>query len=230
MLVLDDLHSADQASLLLLEFLARELRESRLLVVGSYRDTEITRQHALTVTVARLSREPVFQRQVLRGSTQGDLRDLSVPTTGVQLPQELANAIYARTEGNPFFMTEVINLLSDSGELADGHPGRPEALRIPEGARGVIGQRLNRLSDQGNEVLTTASIIGRAFDFQLLLGLMSEITEDRLLQLVEEAASLNIREALRWLYPTSTAKYWEIRQLQRCLGRLKNPETGSTAS
>ena len=67
MLVLDDLHWADKSSLLLLEFLARELGGSRLLLVGCYRDTEISRQHTLMETLARLSREPVFRRQMLRG-------------------------------------------------------------------------------------------------------------------------------------------------------------------
>ena len=67
MLVLDDLHWADRSSLLLLEFLARELGESRLLLVGCFRDTELSRQHPLAETSARLSREPVFRRQVLGG-------------------------------------------------------------------------------------------------------------------------------------------------------------------
>ena len=67
MLVLDDLHWADRSSLMLLGFLARQLGDSRLLLVGCYRDTELSRQHPLAETLAQLSREPVFRRQVLRG-------------------------------------------------------------------------------------------------------------------------------------------------------------------
>ena len=70
MLVLDDLHWADRASLLLLEHLTRELGESRLLLVGCYRDTDISRQHTLAETLAQVSREPVFRRQSLRGLEQ----------------------------------------------------------------------------------------------------------------------------------------------------------------
>ena len=131
MLVLGDLHWADQSSLRLLEFLARELGDSRFLLVGCYRDTELSRQHTLADTLARLSREPGFSRQVLRGLGQDELGQLIEATTGVQLSQELTGTLYAHTEGNPFFMTEVIRLLSESGELTGGGTCIPGRMRIP---------------------------------------------------------------------------------------------------
>ena len=196
MLVLDDLHWTDRSSLLLLEFLARELVESRILLVGCYRDTDLSRQHTLTETLAQLSREPVFRRQVLRGLGQDDLGEFIKSTTGVQLPQNLTDTLYVHTEGNPFFMTEIIRLLSESGELTPDHIGTPEGIKIPDGVREVIGQRLNRLSEYCNEVLTTASIIGREFDFRLLNILNGEISEEQLLQAVEEAVSFHLIEAV----------------------------------
>ena len=194
MLVLDDLHWADQSSLRLLEFVARESGESRLLLVGCYRDTELSRQHTLAETLAQLSREPVFRRQALRGLGQDELGQFIEATTGVQLSQELTGTLYAHTEGNPFFMTEVIRLLSDSGEMTSGHIGTSEGLKIPEGVREVIGQRLNRLSELCNQVLTTASIIGREFDFNLLIRLIGEGPEDRVLEAVEEALAARVIE------------------------------------
>ena len=194
MMVLDDLHWADRSSLLLLEFLARELGEARILLVGCYRDTDLSRQHILTETLAQLSREPVFRRQVLRGLSQDDLGEFINLTTGVQLPQNLNDTLFAHTEGNPFFMTEIIRLLSESGELTAEHIGTPEGIKIPAGVREVIGQRLNRLSERCNEVLTTASIIGREFDFRLLNILNGEIFEQQLLQSVEEAVSFHLIE------------------------------------
>jgi DNA-binding CsgD family transcriptional regulator/tetratricopeptide (TPR) repeat protein len=194
MLVLDDLHWADRSSLLLLEFLARELGEARILLVGCYRDTDLSRQHILTETLAQLSREPVFRRQVLRGLGQDDLEEFISLTTGVQLPQNLTDTLYAHTEGNPFFMTEIIRLLSESGEFTAGHIGTLEGTKIPDGVREVVGQRLNRLSERCNEVLTTASIIGREFDFRLLNILNGEISEEGLLQAVEEAVSFHLIE------------------------------------
>ena len=111
-----------------------------------------------------------------------------MPTTG------LVEALYSRTEGNPFFMTEVIRLLSESGELTAGHVGTPAGLRIPEGVREVIGQRLNRLSDQCNQALVIASLIGREFDFKLLHTLSVEETEGRVLEALEEAITAGIIE------------------------------------
>ena len=194
MLVLDDLHWADRSSLLLLEFLARELGSSRLLLVGCYRDTELSRQHPLAETTARLSREPVFRRQVLGGLGQDELGRFVEATTGVQSSQELTNTLHARTEGNPFFMTEVVRLLSESGDLTVGHIGAPEGLKIPEGVREVIGQRLNRLSDECNQLLTNASFVGREFEFRLLSILSGELSEDQLLQAVDEAVSFHLIE------------------------------------
>ena len=194
MLVRDDLHWADRSSLLLLEFLARELGDCRILLVACYRDTELSRQHTLADTLAQLSREPTFRRQVLRGLGLDELGQFVEATTGVQLSQELTGTLYAHTEGNPFFMTEVIRLLSESGELTAEHIGTPVGLRIPEGVREVIGQRLNRLSEHCNEVLTTASIIGRGFDFRLLNILNGEMSEKQLLQAVDEAASFHLIE------------------------------------
>ena len=194
MLVLDDLHWADRSSLQLLEFLARELGESRLLLVGCYRDTELSRQHPLSETLAQLSREPVFRRQILRGLGQDELGQFIESTTGVQLSQDLTDTLYAHTEGNPFFMTEVVRLLSEDGELIDRDISSGDGIRIPEGVREVIGQRLNRLSEPCNQVLSTASIIGREFDFRLLVSLNKESTEDGTLEAVEDALAARVIE------------------------------------
>ena len=98
--------------------------------------------------------------------------------------------MYSHTEGNPFFMTEVIKLLSESGVLTAERIDSSEGLRIPEGVREVIGQRLYRLSERCNEVLTTASVVGREFDFRLLSNLIEEGAGDTVLEAFEEAPPL----------------------------------------
>jgi predicted ATPase len=148
LLVLDDLHWADKPSLLLLQFLARELGSSRLLVLGCYRDVELSRQHPLSETLAQLSREPVFQRQPLRGLSPEDAKGFIKSAASMQPSQRLVEAVYTHTEGNPFFMTEVIRLLSEGGGLTWEESAGPSSIGIPEGVREVIGQRLNRLSDR----------------------------------------------------------------------------------
>jgi DNA-binding CsgD family transcriptional regulator/tetratricopeptide (TPR) repeat protein len=194
MLVLDDLHWADQPSLLLLQFLVRQLGGSRLLVVGCYRDVELSRQHPLSETLAQLAREPVFQRKLLRGLSQEETVHFIEATPGIQPPPRLGEAIYAHTEGNPFFMTELIRLLTERGELATAEIGGPQGIRIPDGVREVIGQRLNRLSVQCNQTLATASIVGREFDFKLLKALSSGVTEERLLEVIDEALEAHLVE------------------------------------
>ena len=104
MLVLEDLHWADQPSLLLLQFLAREMGGSRLLVVGTYRDVELSREHPLSATLAQLSREPGFRQEVLRGLSRQDTGEFVEVGAGIRPPQGLVESIYLQTEGNPFFM------------------------------------------------------------------------------------------------------------------------------
>ena len=122
MLVLDDLHWADRPSLLLLQFLARQLSESRLLLVGCYRDVELSRQHLVYDTLAQLSREPVFQRVLLRGISEADTAHFIGAAANIQPSPRLVEAIYTHTEGNPFSMIEVIRLLREQGKLSDERP------------------------------------------------------------------------------------------------------------
>ena len=107
-LMLDDLHWADKPSLLLLEFVARELAGARLLLIGTYRDMELSRQHPLAETLGELTRERLFQRILLRGLTQEDVSRFIEATSGITPPQGLVESVYQQTEGNPLFVTEVV--------------------------------------------------------------------------------------------------------------------------
>jgi predicted ATPase len=117
-LVLDNLHWADKSSLLLLEFLAQELGRARLLVIGPYRDVEASRQHPLSETLGELTRERPFQRVMLGGLRREDVGRFIEAATGITPPPALVDAVHTQTEGNPLFLTEVIRLLAQEGELA----------------------------------------------------------------------------------------------------------------
>jgi DNA-binding CsgD family transcriptional regulator/tetratricopeptide (TPR) repeat protein len=196
MLVLDDLHWADKPSLLLLQFLARQLGESHLLVVGCYRDLELSRQHPLSEALAQLSRLPVFQRELLLGMSQEDSGQFIEMTAGMWPSPQLLETIHAHTEGNPFFLKEMTRLLSEQGKLMTAEIGGPEGIIMPQGVREVIGQRLNRLSESCHETLTIASIIGREFDFRLLRILTDEDTDEQLLGVIDEALASRLVEEL----------------------------------
>ena len=192
MLVLDDLQWADQPSLLLLEFLAGQLPGSRILVVGTYRDIEVSRAHPLSNTLAQLARGDSYHRVELGGLESEHVGRLIGDISGAEPSQELVQAIYGHTEGNPFFMTEIIRLLAER-RLATGEPDTsgpdasgPGGLEIPQSVLEVIGQRLNRLSTGCESVLTTAAVIGRQFDFRLLGILSEETSEAQLLASMDE--------------------------------------------
>src|SRR6185369_3237309 len=91
-LVLDDLHWADQPSLLLLQFLAREMGSARLLVIGTYRDIELGREHALYQSLGDLTREPVTRRFLLRGLSEHEVERYVEMTAGMQAPADLVSA------------------------------------------------------------------------------------------------------------------------------------------
>ena len=203
--VLDNLHWADKSSLLLLEFLARELAHSHTLIVGTYRDIELSRQHPLSETLAELTRESVFQRAVLRGLSRDDVQGLIARAAGSTPPPTLVDVLHARTEGNPLFLTELVRLLLQEGELTPErwHLQQGLRLKIPEGVREVIGRRLNRLSQHCVQMLTLASVIGREFSFEETAWLLDSVSEDGLLELLDEAAAARVIEEL----PQAVGRY-----------------------
>ncbi len=190
LLVLDDLHWADRSSLLLLEFLAREIQSSPLLVLGTYRDVEVSRRHPLSETLGSLIREQHFLRVQLPGLAEREVEQLIEGAVIVRPPPGLSVAIHQRTEGNPLFVTEIIRMLPSEGL----EENQEYLTSIPEGVRDAIGRRLNRLSESCNRVLTTASVVGREFDFRLLRALMDDLTEEQMLGLVEEALEARVIE------------------------------------
>jgi class 3 adenylate cyclase len=184
-LVLDDLHWSDEPSLLLLKFVARQLADSGLLLVGTYRDVELGRHHPLARTLAELAAIQGSRRVTLRGlDTQAVERFIEM-TAGVEPPPDLAGAVHEQTEGNPFFVTEVVRLLVSEGRLEAVAAGGWE-LAIPQGVREVVGRRLDRLSEVANDVLTMAAAVGREFELDVLERL-DGVPRDELMTALEQA-------------------------------------------
>jgi tetratricopeptide (TPR) repeat protein len=196
MLHLQNLHWADKPSLLLLQHLARRFKGGRLMVVGTYRDVELDRSHPLSTVLAELRHERLYQRLSLRRLSESEVKDLIEAI----LRQKVADgcgalfvrAVLRETEGNPFFIEEVLHHLAESGGLYrhDGRwvtdAGSIAELGIPEGVRDVIGRRLSRLSETCNRALAAAAVVGREFQFELLAP-MTGLSEDEIVQAVEEA-------------------------------------------
>ena len=198
LLVLDDLHWAAKPTLLMLRHIVSSPEAMQLLVVGTYRDTDLDRTHPLGEALAELRRREHVARVSLVGLDEAGVVDFLESTAGHGLDADgvtLAHAIHAETEGNPLFVGEVLRHLAETGRIYE-KDGRwtsddPSNVGIPEGVREVIGRRLSRLSDDANETLTLAAVIGRGFELPILVGI-SELEEDRLLELVDEAVEARL--------------------------------------
>jgi predicted ATPase len=191
-LVLDDLHWADESSLLLLEFLAREITSSPVLVVAAYRDNEVSGDHPLAQSLGNPVREPHFQRLQLGGLTRQEVGEFVEARARFAVSAAAVDTLYQRTEGNPLFVGEVV------GSVPPDEMGSDEtwADTIPEAVREAILRRLNPLSENCNQLLRTASVIGRDFDLTLLRALSAEIVEDDFLAGLDEALGIRIIEPL----------------------------------
>ena len=195
-LVLEDLHWADQSSLLLLEFLSDPIGKNRVLALGTYRDSELSRQHPLAGTLGGLSRRHHFSLISLRGLPTEAVGKL-IESIIKQTPSaELVNSVAEQTEGNPFFVSEVARDLIQSPEMPDFGSGVTQTPRIPEGVREAIGRRLDRLSERCNDALRTAVVIGREFGLDQLSAVEVEHTGDDLLDTLDEALGSSVIEEI----------------------------------
>ena len=156
--VLEDLHWADPASLKLLEFAAQHTWFERVLVVGTYRDTEVDAEgHALT---------PLLSRAVtvaLAGLSPGEVGELMARTAGREPEADLVAEVHRRTGGNPFFVEQTARLWHGGGPVTAVAPGVRDALR----------RRLSLLPGQVGELLTTAAVLGREFHRRVVAAVAS---------------------------------------------------------
>jgi hypothetical protein len=197
MLVLDDLHRADEPSLRLLGFLAHGLADDRMLVVGTCRELDASTPLPLRDALSELARSQSPKRRILlRGMTPECVGRFVVHACGREPSPALVEALHARTEGNPLFLLELIELLRSRGEPLPDARGAWE-VGIPEGIRHVIGSRLSAaLSPECRSLLADASVIGREFHVSVLARLC-DLGEDEVLARLEEAERTGTVKAVR---------------------------------
>jgi len=191
LLVLDDIHWADEPTMLLIAHVAERIAEIPVLMVGLYRDTEVDAGRPLSRTFEELARRRLARRMSLERLHANGVAQMLTGLAGQPPPAELVDVFYAETDGNPFFTEEVFRHLAEEGLLfdTDGHfrsDLKAGDLDVPEGVRLVVAARLRRLGDEGPKVLGSAAVLGRIFSLQLLQAL-EELPEMQLLDIVEEA-------------------------------------------
>jgi tetratricopeptide (TPR) repeat protein/transcriptional regulator with XRE-family HTH domain len=181
-ILLDDLHWADAASVDLLVHLARHTRTSPVLLLGTYRQQEVERHSALEVALRDLGREELAQRvSVGRLAAAGTAALVAASLDAPTVAPRLVTLLHRRTDGNPFFIREVVRALLEQGHLSRGdglwEGDRLDEATIPESVRSLIDQRVERLGDEAHEILRWASVLGQAFAFTDLAAMGPEDEE-----------------------------------------------------
>ena len=172
LLVLDDLHWASAPTLALLRHLVGRIGDHPVLILGTYRDMELDRTHPLSGVLADWRRQDVGERIALAGLDTDEVVAMVATAAGHDLDDKavaLARAVHDETEGNPFFIGEVLRDLAESGAITrQGDRWTPGAAMdgfvLPQGVREVVGRRLGRLPERTQQVLALAAVVGPSFE------------------------------------------------------------------
>jgi DNA-binding SARP family transcriptional activator len=152
-LILEDLHAADASSLLLLRFVAGTLNDTPLQIIATTRSGERAAIESFTSTLAELARSQRLHHIRLGGLSREEVADFVAATSDLAAPRGLFDRIYTRTDGHPFFVSEIVHLLGTDTDVDV----------LPPGVRAVVSQRLTLLSEACQELLAMASVLGREF-------------------------------------------------------------------
>lgn len=188
-LVLDDLHWADAASFDLLGHVLRRKPAARLLIVGAYREGGTEQNPALARAVSELTRLRVLATVPVGALSAGEIAALATSYLGRQLDPAISRLLYTQSEGNPFFVEELLQGWIETGAISDDsqHWDMLARLenRLPPGIVAAIRDRLAMLSPEVVDQLRVAAIVGRTFDAPVLAGVQDtdvEVVEERLLE------------------------------------------------
>jgi predicted ATPase len=196
-MLLDDLHWADSTSLSLVLFLARFVDNAHVLILGTYRDTEIGRRQPLEGMLGELVRERLVDEVHLRRlSADGTSALVGARLGAASAPDDLISFVHSRAQGNPFFTEELLAALVEQGALSGNDRRlvkRLGDLEMPRSVRSLIGERISRLPLQSQELLRLASLLGEEFELDVLLA-VSEMIEDQVLDALDAALEARIIE------------------------------------
>jgi tetratricopeptide (TPR) repeat protein len=193
-LLLDDFQWADASSIGLLHYLARNSTDSKIMIIMTYNPDLLVaeeKSHPLTDTLRLMNRERLVSTIKMRGLTEAETREMvSILLGGISIPVEVTDMIYQETEGNPFFVEEVVLSLLDQGIVDPTDREDPikkdyTEIAVPKTMSQVVERRVGSLSKEEREVLKYAGVIGDRFDFDTLSGL-SGLPEDKLVGMLDK--------------------------------------------
>jgi class 3 adenylate cyclase len=198
LLVLDDIHWADSSARELLDYAARRLARSRVMLLATYRSDELDRRHPLTRTIRIWRSGGLAETVTVSALTPSEVSAMiAVILNAEEVSAELASLVGARAEGNPFVLEEMVREALDRGEIVRTEAGwqqrSHDALRMPETVREAVLLRLGRLDGEEIEVLRAAAVLGRTFDYGLLVE-VAEADEGVVLAALESALAQQLLE------------------------------------
>jgi predicted ATPase len=191
LMILEDLHWADDSTLALLDHLALRLSVLPLMIVGTYRDAQMDVARGFADMLDGLLRRRLIKEVRLKGLGRDEVASMLTSLSGRSAPDALVNKIHAGTEGNPFFVEELFRHLEEENRLFDSS-GRFRSdlegsdFEAPPGVRLVVARRVERLKDSTQKMLALAAVIGRFFSFELL-NASSKPDAESFLEYIEEA-------------------------------------------
>jgi class 3 adenylate cyclase len=185
LLLFDDLHWADRATVHLVQHLARRLQSAPVLIVGTFRDAEIPDDHPLVTLMDELHRSGSGERIALEPLSREDAAMLAEHALGTELAPATAVALYNAAEGNPFFTEELVR------QLRDEKPGDAGRLRLPDTVRHLLLRRFERLDAQAREILSTCAVLGRDLTLPRIAA-VADMADD----VIEEALEVALDEKL----------------------------------
>jgi predicted ATPase/class 3 adenylate cyclase len=184
-LVLDDLHWADTPTLLLLRHVVRATEGSALLILGTFRQTEVDEAHPLGQAIAELRRARAFATVVLGGLGEGEVAQLIASQLSGAAPATVARSIVERTQGNPFFVEELLRDIGSDGDISDA------LTRIPDSVKDLLLRRLRRLDEGCKRLLNIAAVAGHEFALDIL-KLVAGGTEEEIAEGLEQAIGAQV--------------------------------------
>jgi tetratricopeptide (TPR) repeat protein len=187
-IVLDDLHEADTASLEMLQFTARVLHDANVLIIGTYREAEMRRSTERSPLMDHIVRDALLLPLV--GLTEREVGDLVAARAAAAPATGIVAELHRATAGNPLFVDGVLRALAAEGRLGGARIDLA-GFKLPDGVRGAIRRRLGLLSPGARVVLTTAAVIGQESDHELL-SLVHGHTTEKLAALMGEAEAMGI--------------------------------------
>ena len=189
LIILDDLHAADPTSIMMLVAVSRQIRTMRATIIGTYREIEVKLLPELAALITEAEREGLVLP--LRGLGEADIREFVERTWGVRAASPLVDLLRDTTEGNPFFLHEVLRQMAADGQLAGGASNGSVRLNIPRGVSEFIKRLTQPLPDEAREMLDVASVLGREFSLKALASVMGKPPEV-LIDPLDRAAALEL--------------------------------------